>query len=171
MWQPRICLAAMASTVLAHAAQRSSTALATADDCLAHRPGCSCVDTSMRALRFAATDLEYHAFYAAASPARKTSWAFVGFNLSNSAVGYQTACAAFSNRQDGPGGAEDGDVGGFFYGDVWFWCESTGSGGNDTAAAARFAYNRTSGELEISQRWTCRDDPMFPYVPPLCSLE
>lgn len=129
---------------LATLALGSPISLAPRDD----STGCS--DLSLKGFEWQVDNFDFHASYIFSTPAHQNSWGYASFNLSNPAVPNVVAsCSAASNQlQD------------FFFGTQIYKCIVNGT---DGPAPASFAFNRSTGELDINQTWTCRDaDPKYP---------
>jgi len=73
---------------------------------------------------------------------------YAKFALVNPALTYRGRCAASSSQPSD-----------FFYGTVPYTCTFP----EGTSARGDFSYNRPSGRLNITQKWTCTDaDPVYP---------
>lgn len=111
----------------------------------------SCSKASTNNFHWTVEQFDFHASYVFTTPAHQNSWGYVNFNLTNPAVpGVQLSCSAQSDQ------LED-----FYYGTQWYECTTNGT--SSGPAPATFAFNRPTGELDINQTWTCRDqDPKYP---------
>lgn len=119
----------------------------------ATRDSAGCSETSFGDFEWTVEDFDYHASYIFTTPAHQNSWGYVNFNLSNPAVpDLLASCNAASSQ-----------LSDFFYGTMQYNCTFDGQVGQPGPAPAKFTFNRPSGELDIDQKWVCRDqDPQYP---------
>lgn len=144
------------SALVAYAAYVSCTPIE-----LVTRDSAGCSETSFGDFEWSIQDFYYHASYTFTTPAHQNSWGYVDFNLSNPAVpDLLASCNAASNQ-----------LSDFFYGTMQYNCTFDGQVGEPGPAPAKFTFSRPSGELDIEQKWVCRDqDPQYPSVPHMSFL-
>jgi hypothetical protein len=104
-----------------------------------------CTKNSMAVTQWAVTNFDYHADYIFSTPAHQNSWGYVNFNVTNPAIDYVVSCSAASNQ-----------LSTFFYGNMIYTCK--GPDGTPSPATTTFTFNQPTGEVTLSQTWTCDDD-------------
>ena len=87
------------------------------------------------------SDLYFHSSRVYSTPAHQVAGGSISFNITNPAAGITTSCSASSTQ-----------IYDYFYGDLWYHCQKT-DGVDDT----EFTFNRTTGQINLTQRWTCKD--------------
>ncbi len=102
----------------------------------------SCKDESLKPPSWTALDFYFTSEISLVDPTMQVQAARVSFNLTNTALSFNMSCVAFSQLLPD-----------FFYGDTWFNCTGPGTG------EAEFKYNRTTGQVDVKQKWRCDDDP------------
>ncbi|KAH6683567.1 hypothetical protein F5X68DRAFT_22816 [Plectosphaerella plurivora] len=108
----------------------------------------SCMARSPGMTEWELEDFDFHASYIFSTPSHQNSWGNVTFTAFNSVHNTRTRCSAKSNRLND-----------FFYGEVEYACDTNGDA---NLGAAKFTFNRPSGEVTMEQTWYCHDNPNFP---------
>jgi hypothetical protein len=108
----------------------------------------SCKDASFSNPSWTVGGFRYSSSVTYSTPSHRIANGFVNFNLTNNALPHATmSCSATSSQMSD-----------FFYGNQWYQCAD--SSGND----AEFQFDRSSGRLDIQQKWACLND-VPQYVP------
>ncbi|KAK4141253.1 uncharacterized protein C8A04DRAFT_31231 [Dichotomopilus funicola] len=116
--------------------------LATASPVATARSPAGCSKASFKGFEWTVQDFDFHASYIFSTPAHQNSWGYAFFDLVNPAEQTITHCEGSSSQ-----------LSDFFYGTVSYKCDDKTS----------FTFNRPTGELTLSQTWTCDDaDPKYP---------
>ncbi|GAB0132997.1 hypothetical protein EsDP_00001417 [Epichloe bromicola] len=102
----------------------------------------TCTQKARNAKQWQVKDFDFHASYLFTTPAHQISSGHVNFTLENPALGFTSRCEASSGHLDG-----------FFYGDMAYNCTEPVPGPRTT-----FTFSRPSGELNVNQTWSCRDE-------------
>lgn len=112
-----------------------------------------CSKTSFSGFAWTIESFDFHASYIFTTPAHQNSWGYVDFNLTNPAIpDLLVSCSAQSDQ-----------LYDFFYGNLAYNCTVNGELAEPGPAPAKFKYNKSSGEVDINQTWTCDDvDPQYP---------
>jgi alternaria allergen 1 len=108
----------------------------------------SCMVRSPGMTEWQLEDFDFHASYVFSTPSHQNSLGYVSFTAVNPVHDTRTKCSAQSNRLND-----------FFYGDVEYACETDG---DRNLGAAKFTFDRPSGEVKMEQTWYCHDNPAFP---------
>ncbi|KAI6778276.1 uncharacterized protein J7T54_004183 [Emericellopsis cladophorae] len=103
----------------------------------------TCLERSQQLQHWNIENFDYHASYIFTNPAHQNSHGYVNFTLANPALDATATCTASSSQ-----------LSEFFYGNQVFHCDVPSSLGGP----ATFTYSRTTGDLQISQTWTCPDE-------------
>ncbi|KAB5579896.1 hypothetical protein GE09DRAFT_1080114 [Coniochaeta sp. 2T2.1] len=126
------------------------------DNCTVSTGKCGCSRASFSDWQWQLTDFDFHSSIIFSTPSHQIDGGWVSFSLKHPAVkGVDFDCEASSTQlQD------------FFYGGVWYPCEAKASetGGEELGKTkASFMFDRSTGMVNVSQSWVCRDqDPRYP---------
>lgn len=102
----------------------------------------SCMARGGKVSEWTVHDFDYHASYTFTTPSHQNSYGYVNFTLENPALDYRPVCSASSSQlQD------------FFYGTMVYNCDVP-----IESDAASFNFSRPSGQLEITQSWSCKEE-------------
>jgi hypothetical protein len=100
----------------------------------------TCEKISFNQFSWAVKGFNYHSSVIYSFPSHRIANGYVDFNITNLALSHTLACSARSTQMSD-----------FFYGNQWYKC--TDSAGND----AEFQFDKSSGRLDVQQKWTCTD--------------
>lgn len=121
--------------------------LATASPVATTKSPAGCSQTSFKNFEWKVQAFDFHASYIFSTPAHQNSWGYASFDLINPADHTTTHCEGASSQ-----------LSDFFYGTVPYKCNDT-----ERVGETSFTFNRPTGELTLTQTWTCDDvDPKYP---------
>jgi len=100
------------------------------------------------ALTWSINGFHYRSSVIYSFPSHRIASGTVDFNLTNPALPHALACSAYSTQMMD-----------FFYGNMWFQC----TGPDDTEAS--FQFDKSSGRVDLQQKWSCPKDTT-PYATP-----
>lgn len=102
----------------------------------------SCMAKGAKLSEWTVHDFDFHASYTFTTPSHQNSWGYANFTLENSALDYRPICSASSSQLND-----------FFYGTMVYNCDSPVDGDS-----ASFNFSRPSGELSVTQSWSCVEE-------------
>jgi hypothetical protein len=125
------------------------TALAAPQAYPTQPPAETCGRRSPQAKSLQLTNFYLHSREEFTTPSHQNSYGYLSFEVHNPILDYVIQCDTMSTTLPE------------FYsaGREWTCYAPPGIGGSVT-----FSYDRSTGKLDLIQKWVCYDDPVYPYV-------